>query len=75
MILVCKQPTDGALNDGALPRHQPFTNPMARFGGDGCFDCLSLTGEGGGVCPFLMRIVIFTVIFSFQRPLSDNLGG
>ena len=73
MILVCKQPTDGALNDGALPRHQPFTNPMARFGGDGCFGCLSLTG--GGVRPFLVRTIIFAVIFSFQRPLSDNLGG
>ena len=54
------------LRDGTLSRHQPFANPMARFGGRQLF-WLLVTNEGAR--PFLLRTVIFAIVLSFQRPL------
>ena len=69
---MCKQSTDGAKNDGALPNHQAFPNPVARFGG---LRVLQLLVADGGTCPLLVWTVIFVIIFSFKCPLSNGFGG
>ena len=62
MIRVCKQSTDSAKNDEALPRHQFFPDLVARFGGR---RILQLLVVDVGACPLLVWMVVFTVVISF----------